>query len=618
MRHLSTKIAVATGILAALVMVSLTLFVFLNVTSFQRESEELSRERLLADYDHLIRMLVESVVTSIDAIHQRHLDGELSAEEARDLAAMVVREATYGESGYFWADRSDGVMVAHHYLRDNEGADRSNLEDVHGTMIIRNILEAARSPEGGYTEFWFPKEEGGEPFPKRAYSLAFEPYDWVISTGNYYDEIDEVVGRIREENERSLTALTAALTAFSVASIVAFVALVFLLGRRLTMPLRKVESSLNAIAEGAGNLTQRVEIVGTDEVGRVAESFDRFVASLQEMVAGIQGSVGTLRNLGDDLAGNSNETAAAIHQITANIDSVKSQVYAQEQEVETTAASVEELTRNISSLEQQMSSEQETLNETSDHVASMVKTVQAMVRDVSETQSELVSLREKIRQGREGIEQTGTAVQQIRSRSEQLQEANTFIVNIANQTNLLAMNAAIEAAHAGESGRGFAVVAEEIRKLADQASTQSGVIGNEISGIHGDIESTSAQTEATRELFELVNTTIDTVDDVFSRVSAGAERQGSLSDQIGHALETLTEIATTVHRGAGEMTAADRQILEAVTKLRDRAYQMRSSMDEISVGASEINTAVNALNDLSNSTRDAIAEITERVDRFET
>jgi methyl-accepting chemotaxis protein len=618
MRHLSTKIAVATGLLAALVMVSFTVFVSTSVTGFQRQSEELSRQRLLADYDHLIRMLVESVVTSVAAVHDRELSGELTADEARDLAQMIVREATYGESGYFWADARDGTLVAHHYLRDTEGSDRSDLEDVNGNRIIENIIQVAENSDGGYTEYWFPKEEGGEPFPKRAYSLAFEPYGWIISTGNYYDEIDAVIQSTRAENEVMLRRLTLTMSGFSLLSIAAFVALVFLLGRRLTMPLRSVEASLNEVAEGAGDLTRRLEIAGRDEVGRVAASFDRFVAGLQEMVAGVKSSVGTLSGLGDELAENSTQTATAVNEITANIESVKGQVHAQQEQVSTTASSVEELTRNIESLEGQMTTERSTLEQTGGHIEAMLESVKTMVRDVRATQSELTELHEKIRQGRDGVEQTDEAVKQIMSRSVQLQEANTFIVNIANQTNLLAMNAAIEAAHAGEAGRGFAVVAEEIRKLADQAGEQSHVIGEEINGIHGEIESTSAQTAATQELFDLVSTTIGSVDTVFSRVAEGAEEQGSLGDQVAAALDRLREIVDSVHGGAGEMTRANQQILDAVSELRDRAAQMTASIDEIAVGAGHINGAVNGLNDSSGGTRDAIHDIVSRVDRFRT
>lgn len=616
MRHQSTKIAVTVGLIAAIVMTALTVFVDISITRFQRDAEGKNRERLLADYDRQIKMLVENVVSSVAAVHERQENGELSDAEARDLAKMIIRESVYGESGYFWADRSDGILVAHHYLRDNEGADRSDLEDANGNKIIQNILKAG--PGGGYTEYWFPKEEGGESYPKRAYSLLFEPYDWIISTGNYYDDIDATIQAMKTEHYQELNRIIILLSTFSVVAIAAFVLIIFVLVRQLTKPLRKVESALDEIAEGAGNLTQRIELSGKDEVGRVAHSFDRFVGTLQEMIGGIQESVGTLQNLGVDLSSHMNETAAAVNQISANIGSVLQQVHSQEEQVSTTASSVEELTRNVDSLKQQINQEQSTLEETAGHIDRMLQNIQTMISDVQTTQSEMTDLKKRIQDGQEGVEGASKAVEQIMDRSVQLQEANSFIVGIAAQTNLLAMNAAIEAAHAGESGRGFAVVAEEIRKLADQSSKQSGYIAQEINGIHEEIKNTSEQTASTKQLFELVSSTIEKVNEVFAKVSDGAQQQAAAGDQVGTALKELRDIADSVQNGASEMSNANEQILQAISDLRDRSVQMRSSMDEISSGTNEINTSVTSLNDLSDQNREAIEDITSRVKRFET
>jgi methyl-accepting chemotaxis protein len=180
------------------------------------------------------------------------------------------------------------------------------------------------------------------------------------------------------------------------------------------------------------------------------------------------------------------------------------------------------------------------------------------------------------------------------------------------------MNAAIEAAHVGESGRGFSVVAEEIRKLADQASVQSRRIADEIKGMESDIQTGVSHSGQTRELLGLVNTKIGEVEGVFSQLSGEIERQGSRGREIRTDLEELNGIARSVQTGAGEMSGANRQILDVVSGLNEATSSMRSSMEEIVAGTREINISITRINEMSLSNREAIAEIGDRVSHFQT
>jgi methyl-accepting chemotaxis protein len=617
MKHLSTRIAVATGITALVILSAFSLIIGYSVASLLEDIAESEYELMLSDYDDLIRTQVETAVSLLSFYEEQGRRLGTPRSETMTAAADALRELRYEPDGYFWADTVDGTNVVL-LGRDVEGKNRYNDQDVNGKYLVRDIIEAAQQPGGGFTEYWFPRSEGGEALPKRGYSLLFEPWGWVVGTGNYIDDLQEIQRAREVENRRRLQGLLIRIGTFSAGAIAVFFVLIFFLGRRLTLPLRRVTAGLAEISQGAGNLTQRLHLAGPDEVGQLAGGFDTFVSSLQEMIGMIQGSGHRLQDLGSDLASNMNETAAAVNEITANIDSVLRQVHNQEGQVSTTAASVEELTRNIDALNEQVRREGETLERTSRRIDNLLESVEEVMTHTNSTQEELAALKDQIAAGTQAVEDTSRAVARISDRSEQLQEANSFIVGIASQTNLLAMNAAIEAAHAGEAGRGFAVVAEEIRKLADQAGEQSGRIAGEISEMHTEIGITTERTVETRTVLEKITETIGVVDTAFNRVSSGARTQGELAGEIRNALKELHEMSRNVQGGAGEMTRANEQILTVVTQLNEQTAQMRSSMDEIAAGTREINQSVTNVNDLSNANRDAVDHIITLVGRFQT
>ena len=248
----------------------------------------------------------------------------------------------------------------------------------------------------------------------------------------------------------------------------------------------------------------------------------------------------------------------------------------------------------------------------------MLTGVEQMLASAGTTRTQLETLHTKIDHGNRAAAEMGSAVEQMAERSKHLQEANSFVVGIASQTNLLAMNAAIEAAHAGESGRGFSVVAEEIRKLADQAAEQSKRIAEEIRGMEHDIGVSVAVTDEARRLFGEIHGTVSQVDGVFSQLAREVQDHGEQGRTIRDALQELTDIASAVHTGASEMSRANEQILQVVAGLNEATLQMQSSMDEIVTGTQEINSSVNNINEISNTNREMILDIGGLVGRFET
>ncbi|NBB90769.1 MAG: HAMP domain-containing protein [Spirochaetes bacterium] len=508
MAKLSTKIAVGIALLFALLMGTTTVFIGTSIARFQREAEMASRARLLDNYDQMIKSLVESVVTSAQAIHQHHLDGEITRAQAEDLARVVVREATYGEDGYFWADSTDGTLVAHHILRDSEGADRFDLQDENGTYLIRNIISAA-AQGGGFTEYWFPKTADGEPLPKRAYSQSFEPYDWVISTGNYYDDIDATVAELQDENATALQRITGTLVGLSVGGVLVAVLLVVFVVKRLTRPLEVAVSGIARISDG--DLSVHIPVSSKDETGRLAEAMNTMVDRLHDVVTTVQQAADKVLAGGRQMAETSGSMSEGATEQAASAEEVSS--------------SMEEMSSNIS--------------QNSDNAAETEKISQKAAQDAEA--------------GGQAVNQTVEAMRQI---AEKIQ----IIDEIARNTNLLALNAAIEAARAGEHGKGFAVVASEVRKLAERSQVAAGEIadlskssvevaeqaGEMIDGIIPDIRKTagliqdiSAASSEQKSGAEQINQALMQLDEVVQRNSSASEEMASMSEELSSRAEQL-------------------------------------------------------------------------------
>jgi methyl-accepting chemotaxis protein len=250
-RHLSGRIAVAAGTLAAVIMVLLTVLIGVTVQSMFRDIQLEQRRLLLSDYDELIRSQVDTAISLLGFHHQRALAGEVSPAQARRDAADALRELRYGSEGYFWADTTEGVNVVL-LGREVEGTSRIDLQDVNGLYLIREIIARGSQPEGGYTDYWFPKSDGGEAFPKRGYSRLFEPFGWVVGTGNYIDEIESVIAGLEQENSHRLRRLIFTIAGASLLAVALFVVAIIIIGRRLTRPLARVTTALDEISRGPG------------------------------------------------------------------------------------------------------------------------------------------------------------------------------------------------------------------------------------------------------------------------------------------------------------------------------------------------------------------------------
>jgi methyl-accepting chemotaxis protein len=384
----------------------------------------------------------------------------------------------------------------------------------------------------------------------------------------------------------------------------------------LLRPINSATAMLREISEGEGDLTKRLMVTSRDEIGVMARYFNETLEKIKNMVIVIKRETTSLNSIGNDLAGNMTKTAAAINQITANIQSIKGRVINQSASVTETNATMEQIVTNINKLNDQVEDQASTITKRSAFIQAMVDNINSVNQTLHKNMDNVHTLQEASEVGRNGLQEVASDIQEIARESEGLMEINAVMENIASQTNLLSMNAAIEAAHAGEAGKGFAVVADEIRKLAESSSEQSKTIGNVLKKIKASMDKITKSTENVLARFEAIDTGVRTVADQEENIRNAMEEQAEGSKQLLQSAGGLNEITQQVKSGSEEMLDGSKEVMHESRNLEKATQEITGGMNEMAAGADQVNIAVNNVNEISVKNREGIESLMREVSRF--
>jgi methyl-accepting chemotaxis protein len=389
-----------------------------------------------------------------------------------------------------------------------------------------------------------------------------------------------------------------------------------ILARSITKPIISVTTTLKDIAQGEGDLTRVIPENGRNEITELSHYFNQTLEKIKNLIITIKRQTTTLSDTGNELSSNMAETAAAINQITANIQSIKSRIINQSASVTETNATMEQITINIDKLNGNVENQTSSVSQSSSAIEEMLANIQSVTNTLIKNSENVADLSSASEIGRAGLQEVATDIEKISRESEGLLEINSVMDNIASQTNLLSMNAAIEAAHAGEAGKGFAVVADEIRKLAESSSDQSKTIGNVLKTIKESIDKITFSTENVLARFELIDKDVKIVAEQEEEIRNAMEEQGEGSQQILGAISRLNEITEQVKGGSIEMLEGSKEVIQESKSLEMVTQEITGSMNEMASGTEQINVAMHHVNDISDKNRQNITLLMEEVSRF--
>jgi methyl-accepting chemotaxis protein len=537
---LRTKIVAIASIPLLLAMILFTAVSVSSMIASGTSRVTKYRESLLEDVKERLKTRTE---LAVNAINKHYKEGD--NDQSKESAGNLIRQMTYGKSGYFWINDFFPKMVMHPFSPHLEGKSLRDFKDPNGVHLFNEMVEVSKAHGEGFVPYMWPKPGVEEPQPKMSFVMAFKPWNWIIGTGVYIDDIDRMVVAEKAEIDREVQDMIIRSIVICVVLIVliGFVAFIFV-SRTITRRIYDLVNNLKSIEESA-DFSTRTEVEGSDEIAESQKAFNELMVSLQmsfSHLTDILGSIAegdlsrqmTIESKGDleTLKISINDSIKMLQQIILDVKEASIQVNSGADELSRTsqslaagtsqqAASIEEITSSMGEVGAQ--------TRTNTESATSARKISAQMMDIVE----------------EGNQQMGLLTQSMAEINDTSADVNKIIKvidEIAFQTNLLALNAAVEAARAGKYGKGFAVVAEEVRNLAgrsaEAAKNTTELIGTSVSKVEEGVKNS----ELTAGVLEKINTNAAKVNDLVSEIAAASIEQTGGIEEVNKGLHQINSV----------------------------------------------------------------------------
>ncbi len=382
--------------------------------------------------------------------------------------------------------------------------------------------------------------------------------------------------------------------------------------------IRHVQKQVGGLAEGSMDLSSRVFLLSYDDMGVMSSRVNDLIDNLRDCFIAIREQTGALSRVGEDLAKNMSETASTVEQISSAINGINERATHQSECVAHTNRTMERISGLINGLNDQIEQQAVNVNESSAAIEQMLASITSVTGTLIKNGQNIERLTSASASGREELESVSKDIQTVAKDSESLLEISSVIQAIASQTNLLSMNAAIEAAHAGDAGRGFSVVAEEIRKLAETSGDEAKKVASVLGTIKDSLDKITHSTVQLTSTFEQIDGEVKVVAAQESNIRNAMEEQSAGSKQVYAAISQLNEITENVQEGSKEMLESSAQVIGEGESLDRLATEIAASMNEIAAGTEQMSGVMSSVDQLSTKNHDSIEALLQVLSRFKT
>ncbi|MBZ9634975.1 methyl-accepting chemotaxis protein [Clostridium sp. FP1] len=531
------------------------------------------------DYDEKIKNGVENVITMLEVINKKYEGGEITLEAAKKLGADLTREMKYGEGGYFWIDTVEGVNVVL-LGGEAEGKNRYELKDVKGKYIIKEIIENGLKDGGGYTDYWFPKKGEEVASPKRAYSKEFKAFNWVIGTGNYVDDMDKFIAGEKAGLQKAFYESVINFMVLVIVIVGLSVIISFYFSKKISNPILLISKLVNKTAklDLAYDKSYEGILKYKDETGIIAQAVADLRSALREITINLRDNSQEVLQYSKDMAVATDETVQSIEAVSVAIEELAKGATNQVQDAQSGASDLSNLAEEINTAVNSSEILKGYSNETKLVNAEGLKSMKVLT--------------ERFKESNKSNEEVVENISVLQNKSNSIGEIISTIQAVAEQTNLLALNAAIEAARAGEAGKGFAVVADEVRKLAEKTAEATNEITTMIGEIQREISKVTTNINKGANINKEANSSMELSQKSFDSIEKSIINMITQIDTLGCNINNVDKNKDRVLQSIEGMSAISEQTAASTQEISASMEEQTSAMEEISNTAENLEKIV--------------------------